>query len=85
MPLNEIKERDQLEYLKIKDAVFAKHTDAEKSIVCAISGVKNQMRRNFEIDHIKPMSQSGLTTIENLQVLSHEAHKRKTRFENASR
>lgn len=85
MTLNGIKKRDQIEYLKIKDAVFAKHTDTEKPINCAISGFKSQMRRDFQIDHIKSMLQGGLTTIENLQVLSHEAHKRKTRFENANR
>lgn len=82
LTLYEIKERDILEYRKIKNAVFAKHTDAKGFITCAISGIKTQMRRDFQIDHIKPMSQGGLTTIDNLQVLTHKAHIEKTRKDN---
>ncbi|MEH2126217.1 DEAD/DEAH box helicase family protein [Nostoc sp.] len=82
LTLYEIKERDILEYRKIKNAVFAKHTDAKGFISCAISGVKSQMRRDFQIDHIKPMFQGGLTTIDNLQLLTRKAHVEKTRREN---
>lgn len=82
LTLYEIKERDILEYRKIKNAVFAKHTDAKGFITCAASGIKTQMRRDFQIDHIKPMSQGGLTTIDNLQVLTHKAHIEKTRKDN---
>ncbi|MEH2382545.1 MAG: DEAD/DEAH box helicase family protein [Nostoc sp.] len=85
LTLYEIKERDILEYIKIKKAVFAKHTDAKGFISCAISGVKSQMRRDFQIDHIKPMSQGGLTTIDNLQLLTRKAHVEKTRKENTRR
>jgi hypothetical protein len=85
LTLNEIKERDPLEYRKIKESVFAKHTDAKKFVVCAISGFKSQMRRDFQIDHIKPMSKGGLTILENLQVLSRKAHVEKTCSENANK
>jgi len=85
LTLYEIKERDILEYRKIKNAVFAKYTDAKGFITCASSGVKTQMRRDFQIDHIKPMSQGGLTTIDNLQVLTRKAHVEKTRRENIRR
>ncbi|MDZ8226231.1 HNH endonuclease signature motif containing protein [Nostoc sp. ChiVER01] len=43
------------------------------------------MRRDFQIDHIKPMSQGGLTTIDNLQLLTRKAHVEKTRIENTRR
>jgi superfamily II DNA or RNA helicase len=81
----EIRERDPAEYREIKDAVFARCTDAKGFITCAASGFKSQMRRDFQIDHIKPMSEGGLTTLENLQVLSRKAHTEKTRLENLKR
>ncbi|WP_416235794.1 HNH endonuclease signature motif containing protein [Nostoc sp. UHCC 0252] len=54
-------------------------------MTCADSKVKTQMRRDFQIDHIKPMSQGGLTTIDNLQLLTRKAHVEKTRRENIKR
>ncbi len=85
LSLIEIRERDPAEYREIKDAVFARCTDAKGFITCAVSGFKSQMRRDFQIDHIKPMSEGGLTTLENLQVLSRKAHTEKTRLENLKR
>ncbi|MEG4013817.1 MULTISPECIES: DEAD/DEAH box helicase family protein [unclassified Microcoleus] len=81
----EIRERDPAEYRDIKDAVFAKYTDGKGFIVCASSGFKSQMRIDFQIDHIIPMSEGGLTTLKNLQVLSRKAHTEKTRLENLKR
>lgn len=85
LSLNEIREIDPCEYREIKDAVFARCTDAKGFITCAVSKFRSQMRRDFQIDHTKPMSEGGLTTIENLQVLSRKAHTEKTRFENLKR
>ena len=85
LSLIEIRERDPAEYRDIKDAVFAKYTDEKGFITCAASGFKSQMRRDFQIDHITPMSKSGLTKLENLQVLSRKAHAEKTRLENLER
>jgi len=85
LSLYEIKEREPFEYRKIKDDVFARCTDAKGFITCAVSGFKSQMRRDFQIDHIKPMLEGGLTTLENLQVLSRKAHTEKTRLENLKR
>jgi superfamily II DNA or RNA helicase len=85
LSLIEIRERDPAEYREIKDAVFARCTDTKGFITCAVSRFKSQMRRDFQIDHIKPMSEGGLTTLENLQVLSRKAHTEKTRLENLKR
>ncbi|MEG4455369.1 DEAD/DEAH box helicase family protein [Microcoleus sp. N9_A1] len=85
LSLVEIRERDPAEYRDIKNAVFAKYTDGKGFIVCASSGFKSQMRRDFQIDHIIPMSEGGLTRLENLQVLSPKAHAEKTRLENLKR
>lgn len=81
LTLNEIKERDPFQYRKIKDAVFAKYT-ANGWICCAVSKEKSKKRIDFQIDHIKPMSQGGKTVLDNLQVLSRKAHTEKTRLEN---
>lgn len=80
LSLIEIRERDPAEYRDIKDAVFANHTDEKGLITCAISGFRSQMRRDFQIDHIIAMSRGGLTTLDNLQVLSRKAHVEKTRL-----
>jgi len=83
LSLVEIRERDPAIYRGIKDDVFAKATDkVTGTIRCSISGFKSKRRLDFQIDHIKPMSQGGLTTLENLQVLSRKAHAAKTRLEN---
>lgn len=37
----------------------------------------------YEIDHIKPLSQGGVDTVENMQLLSIDAHKAKTARERA--
>ena len=71
LTLNEIKERDPNAYRKIKDAVFTKYT-ADKFIWCAASNFKSQSRNDFQIDHIKPMSQGGKSVLDNLQVLCAE-------------
>ncbi|NJK27635.1 MAG: HNH endonuclease [Coleofasciculaceae cyanobacterium SM2_3_26] len=65
--------------------MFAKYTDKDGFITCAIGGFKSRLRRDFQIDHINPMSKGGLTTLDNLQVLSRKAHGEKTRSENFAR
>ena len=81
--LFELKEIDPAEYIKIRDTIFAKATDKGTGLICcAMSDFKSSRRLDFQIDHIKPMSQGGLTTLDNLQILSRKAHTEKTRLEN---
>ncbi len=83
LSLFEIKERDSAEYKKIKDIIFARATDKVTGLIhCAMSDFQSSRRLDFQIDHLKPMSQGGLTTLDNLQVLSRKAHTEKTRLEN---
>ena len=85
LPLSEIKERDFDYYRKLKDSIYAKYTDSNGDITCAISGVKSKRRLDFQIDHIKPRAEGGLSNMDNLQVLSRQAHTKKTRQENLAR
>ncbi len=85
LSLFEMRERDPALYRDIKDQVFAKYTDTQGFITCAASGFKSHMRRDFQIDHILPMADGGLTVLDNLQVLSRKAHIEKTRLENLRR
>lgn len=85
LPLSEIKERDFEYYRKLKDSIYTSHTDSNGYITCAISGFRSKRRINFQIDHIKPMFEGGLSTMHNLQVLSRKAHTEKTRQQNLAR
>jgi superfamily II DNA or RNA helicase len=85
LSLFQIRDRDPAEYRNIKDAVFEKYTDAAGFITCAATGRKSHMRRDFQIDHIIPMAEGGLTRLDNLQVLCHPAHIEKTRRETIAR
>ena len=82
LSIEQIREKDPEEYRKIVDTVYERATDGWDFITCANSGFKSKTRINFQIDHITPMSKGGLTTLENLQVLSRKAHTEKTRLEN---
>lgn len=81
----EIKERDFEYYRKLKDSIYAIHTDSNGYITCAISGFRSKRRIDFQIDHIKPMFEGGLSSMDNLQVLSRKAHTEKTRQQNLAR
>jgi len=77
LSLYEIREANP-EYGKwLSDGVFKKFTDKEGFYFSAESGYKSKNKLDFQIDHIKPMHNGGLTVIENLQLL--------TRSENAKK
>lgn len=66
------------EYAKwLSDEVYKKFTDKDGFYYCASSGYKSKNKFDFQIDHIKPMHNGGLTELENLQLL--------TRSENAKK
>ncbi|MDR3246526.1 MAG: DEAD/DEAH box helicase family protein [Prevotellaceae bacterium] len=59
----------------LRDEVFKKFTDKDGYYYSAESGCKSKNKCIFQIDHIKPMHNGGLTVLDNLQLL--------TRSENA--
>ncbi|MFT9057589.1 MAG: DEAD/DEAH box helicase family protein, partial [Ethanoligenens sp.] len=75
LPLYEIRRHFPELEEKLRDAVFAKYMDNKGFYYSAQGGYRSKNRLDFQIDHIKPMAHGGLTTLDNLQLL--------TRAENA--
>ena len=68
MTLQQWIEHDPVSGMKLRDDVFASAED--KGIYrCAICGMTSPHKKDFQIDHIKPISKGGLTVRENLQLL----------------
>lgn len=70
LPLEEIRRRFPELGEKLRSAVFAKFQDAQGYYFSAESGFKSKNRLDFQIDHIRPMSKGGKTTLDNLQLLT---------------
>ncbi len=70
LPLNEIRRRFPAIGEKLRDAVFSNFQDGNGYYFSAESGYRSKSRLDFQIDHIKPLSQGGKTTIDNLQLLT---------------
>lgn len=70
------------EPFELEEPMPKNYKDMSGFITFVRSGFKAKTRINFQIDHIIPMSKGGLTTLDNLQVLSRKAHAEKTRTEN---
>jgi len=54
---------------KLRDKVFANHTDEHGYYVCAESGYKSKSKLDFHVDHIIPRHNGGKTEESNLQIL----------------
>jgi ATP-dependent helicase IRC3 len=61
----------------LRDQIFKNFTDKEGFYFCNKSGFRSKNKLDFQIDHIKPMHNGGLTVLDNLQLL--------TRSENAKK
>ena len=77
LSLSQIKEQNPRYWQKLRDQVFVKHTDANGIITCAKTGFQSRHKIYFQIDHIMPISQGGLSIIENLQILTRRANAEK--------
>jgi ATP-dependent helicase IRC3 len=85
LTLQEIKEHHPDEYDRIVNYVYEQATDSSGFINCAARRWTSRNRGDFQIDHRIPMSAGGLTRLDNLQVLSKQAHREKTTDENRQR
>lgn len=72
LPLEEIRRRFPAIGEKLRNAVFEKFQDAEGYFFSAGSGCRSKNRLDFQIDHIRPISQGGKTTLDNLQLLTRQ-------------
>ena len=77
LSLFQMKEQAPVYWQKLRDQVFAKHTDSNGVITCARTEFQSKHKIHFQIDHIVPMSQGGLSVIENLQILTRRANAEK--------
>ncbi|NPV92070.1 MAG: tetratricopeptide repeat protein [Firmicutes bacterium] len=77
LTLEQIKEVDFNYWNYLMQGVYAKSKDANGFYHSAISDYTSKNRLFFQIDHIKPLSQGGLSELENLQLI--------TRWENAEK
>lgn len=66
----ELREKFPKCWRQLKNRVYEMSKDENGLYTCAISGKKSNKKNKFQIDHIKPMSKGGLTTLENLQILT---------------
>lgn len=58
-----------IEASELKEKVYEKSKDKDGKYTCQECGKKSESRYGFEIDHINPMNEGGLTEEKNLQVL----------------
>ena len=75
LSLSQLSELDPIYEKQLRDRVFKKFTDKDGFYFSAESGYRSKNKLIFQIDHIVPMHNGGLTVFENLQLL--------TRAENA--
>ena len=76
LPLEKIQTSDLSYSRALIQGIYSKNKDEEGFYHSDISDYKSKNRLNFQIDHIQPIAQGGLTVLENLRLI--------TRWENAT-
>lgn len=72
MSLYEIKNANPAYGKWLSDQVYDKYKDEDGFYFSAESGYKSKNRLSFQVDHIVPMHNGGLTKLDNLQLLTRE-------------
>jgi superfamily II DNA or RNA helicase len=70
LSLYEIRKSNLGYWRQLTNAVYEKFQDKDGFYFSAKSGFKSKAKIVFQIDHIEPMSQGGLTVLDNLQLLT---------------
>lgn len=70
LSMPEIREQNPEYWKWLSDEVYNKYKDEEGFYFSAESGYKSKNKLDFQIDHIKPMKDGGLTTLDNMQLLT---------------
>ena len=70
LSLSELREVNPIYWRELVNVIYDRSKDSDGFYHSAISDFKSDNKRNFQIDHIKPMSKGGLTELSNLQLLT---------------
>lgn len=70
LSMSELREVAPEYWKQLSDAVYDKHRDEEGNYVSATGKYKSKNKLDFQIDHIIPTHNGGLTELDNLQLLT---------------
>ena len=70
MPLSAIREVDPHYEAALREKVFEKSKDSNGEYCSASGEYRSRNKRDFEVDHIIPLSRGGKTVLDNLQLLT---------------
>jgi ATP-dependent helicase IRC3 len=68
--MGEIREQNPRYWKWLSDQVYQKHQDEEGYYYSAEGDYRSKNKLDFQLDHITAISKGGLTTFENLQLLT---------------
>ena len=78
MSMEEIRKHNPQYWKMISDTVYERQKDKDGFFKSSISDFKSKNKLEFQIDHIIPRKDGGLTTLDNLQLLNRWEHAKKT-------
>jgi hypothetical protein len=77
LTMTEIEKKNPKYWRELYDAIYEKHQDEDRYYHSAEGDFKSKSKFKFQIDHIVPISKSGKTTLDNLQLLTRKQNAKK--------